>query len=298
MKFIELNYLTEIFINAPGQARILSLQGMEVIKPWEPGNGLYYPSYCRQWLEWMVSNNPESNNYGPVYFLHCVSTCNQENGNYGMQPVVRIGRQSITISAGNYVFLPIITAAAETVDNGVPDNPAALLNYVRMDLDAGDNPPDINQATIIDATDPKSQGPREQIVKERLDRFLVITDVFSLDVPPAQPGSKLLRTCFDVPINTVGERNCRVGGYWILMQFTEPHKRYFIHSSSRGRGSYESGMLYEINVTGINKEELIRAKKDRRVRTGDPIKKIVKKLKEDEQISSEDHSIIEVLLRQ
>jgi hypothetical protein len=272
-----------------------------VIKPSEPGNGLYYPSYCRQWMEWIVSNNPEVNNYGPVYFLHCVSNCNQENGgndngSYAMQPVVRIGRQSITISAGNYVFLPVIMAAAETVDNGVADNPTALLNYVRMDLDAGDNPPDIDQATIIDATNAEKPGEPEPIVREGLHRYLVITDVFSLDVPPAQPGSRLLRTCFDVPINTVGERNCRVGGYWILMQFNEPQKRYFIHSSSKGRGSYESGMLYEINVTGIENEKLMLAKKVARVGTGNPIKKIVNKLKEDEEISPNDNTIIEELL--
>ena len=280
------------------------MNGWIVIKPWEPGNGLYYPSYCRQWMEWIVSNNPESNNYGPVYFLHCVSTCNHEsggndNGSYAMQPVVRIGRQSITISAGNYVFLPIIMAAAETVDNGVPDNPASLLNYVRMDLDAGDNPPSTSQATIVDATDPKNPGEPKQIVdrSEALDRYLVITDVFSLDVPPAQPGSRLLRTCFDVPINTVGERNCRVGGYWILMQFTIPGKRYFIYSSSKGRGSYESGMLYEIIVTGYKRQDMARPTKVKRVGTGDLMKKIVKKLKEDDQISSDDQSIIARLLK-
>jgi hypothetical protein len=91
-------------------------------------------------------------NYGPVYFLHCVSPCLQENishGNssYDTQPVVRIGMQAISINAGNYVFLPIVTSAAETIDNGVPDNPTTLLNYVRMELEAGDNPPDPDQAT-------------------------------------------------------------------------------------------------------------------------------------------------------
>jgi hypothetical protein len=280
------------------------LNGWVVIKPSEPGNGLYYPSYCRQWMEWIVSNNPESNNYGPVYFLHCVSTCNQENGgndngNYAMQPVVRIGRQSLTISAGNYVFLPVIMAAAETVDNGVPDNPAALLDYVRMDLDAGDNPPSTNQATIIDATDPNRPGEPKHIVdkNEGLGRYLVITEVFSLDVPPGQPGSRLLRTCFDVPINTVGERSCRVGGYWILMQFTEPGKRYFIHSSSRGRGSYESGMLYEIIVTGFESSTFRSPTKVKRVGTGDLMKKIVRKLKEDDQISPKDETIINSLMK-
>jgi hypothetical protein len=141
-------------------------------------------------------------------------------------------------------------AAAETVDNGVPDNPTALLNYVRMDLDAGDNPPDIDQATIVDATNTEKPGKPEPIVREGLHRYLVITDVFSLDVPPAQPGSKLLRTCFDVPIN----------------------------------------------VTGIENEKLMMAKKVARVGTGNPIKKIVNKLKEDEEISPNDNAIIEELL--
>ncbi len=275
---------------------------MKVIDPGEPGHGQYYPSYCQQWMEWLVSNNPESNNYGPVYFLHCVSPCQQENssqGNssYGTQPIVRIGTQAISISAGNYVFLPIITSSAETIDNGVPDDPTTLLNYVRTDLESGDNPPDPDQAIILDATkfDPKNVH-KEPIVRA-LDRFLVITDVFPLDVPQAQPGSRLLRTCFDVPINTVGVRNCRVGGYWILMQFTEPEKKYYICSSSRGRGSYHSGMLYEIDVSGFKKDEQRKRTNDQqRKRTNDQIKKIVKQLRKDEQIAESDEEIIEHVL--
>ena len=281
---------------------IIYLDGVKVIDPGEPGHGQYYPSYCQQWLEWLVSNNPESNNYGPVYFVHCVSPCLHENsshGNssYGTQPVVRIGMQAISINAGNYVFLPIITSAAETIDNGVPDNPTTLLNYVRMELEAGDNPPDPDQATIVDATNFNSNKDRmEPIVTGNLDRYLVITDVFPLDVPPAQPGSRLLRTCFDVPINTVGVRNCRVGGYWILMRFTEPEKKYYICSSSKGRGSYQTGMLYEIDVSGFKKDELRKVKKDGRGRTNDQIKMIVKQLRKDGQLDQKDEETIERIL--
>ena len=221
------------------------------------------------------------------------------NSSYGIQPVVRIGMQAISINPGNYVFLPIITSAAETIDNGVPDNPTTLLNYVRMDLEAGDNPPDPDQATIIDATNfsPKEQmnTHMEPIVKE-FDRFLVITDVFPLDVPPAQPGSRLLRTCFDVPINTVGVRNCRVGGYWILMRFTEPEKKYYIRSSSRGRGSYQAGMLYEIDVSGFKKDDSRNVKRDGRGRTNDQIKMIVKQLRKEGQIDQNDEANIERIL--
>lgn len=280
---------------------IIDLEGVKVIDPGEPGYGQYYPSYCQQWMEWLVSNNPESNNYGPVYFLHCVPPCQQENnsqghGSYGAQPIVRIGTQAISINAGDYVFLPIITSAAETIDNGVPDDPTMLLNYVRMELEAGDNPPDPDQATILDATDfDPNNVHKEHIVKD-LNRFLVITDVFPLDVPQSQPGSRLLRTCFDVPINTVGVRNCRVGGYWILMQFTEPEKKYYISSSSRGRGSYQSGMLYEIDVSGFKKDDLRKVKRDGRGRINEQIKKVVKQLRKDEQIDKDEEEIIEHVL--
>ena len=289
------------------------MEGLQVIGPGEPGHGQYYPSYCRQWIEWLVSNNPESNNYGPVFFLHCVPPCQQENSSqivssYGTRPIVRIGTQAISIKAGNYVFLPIITSAAETIDNGVPDNPATLLNYVRADLEAGDNPPAPNQATIVDATDidPDTPNPKTRmvpIVPGQLDRHCIITDVFPLDVPPAQPGSKLLRTCFDVPINTVGVRNCCLGGYWILMQFTIPGKKYYICSFSRGRGSYQSGMFYEIDVSGFNEQDIKQVKriKDGRVRTNDEINRIeinriVKQLVEDEQIDKNDEKIIKHVL--
>jgi hypothetical protein len=274
---------------------IISLDGVRVITPGEPGHGQYYPSYCQQWMEWLVSNNPESNNYGPVFFLHCVSPCQY----YGAQTVVRIGPQAISINAGSYVFLPIITAAAETIDSGVQDNPSALLNYVRMDLEAGDNPPHPDQAGIIDATniDQNDQNTFEPIVDD-LDPYLVVTDVFPLDVPPAQSGSRLLRTCFDIPIDTPGVRNCRVGGYWILMCFSEPGRKYYIRSFARGRPPYQSGMLYEINVSESKRtrktdDQVIKDIK----RTNDKIVGVVDKLSDDKLIDSEDKKILKNILR-
>ena len=276
------------------------MDGVQIIEPGEPGHGQYYPSYCQQWMEWLVSNNPESNNYGPVFFLHCVSPCQQENSGYGTQPIVRIGTQALSINVGEYVFLPIVTAAAETVDSGVSDNPTALLNYVRMDLEAGDNPPHRSQATIVDATnvDQNDQIAMEPIVRGDLDKHLVVTDVFPLDVPTAQPGSRLLRNCFDIPINTAGVRNCRVGGYWILMRFNEPGRKYYIRSFARGRPPYQSGMLYEINVLNSKKPQRSndQVMKDIK-RTNAQIIGVVDKLSDDGLIDPDDKKIIKNILR-
>jgi hypothetical protein len=224
----------------------------DVIDPSMSGNGLFYPSYCEEWLTWLVSNNPESTNYGSVHFLHCVPCQEGQGDGYSNYPiVVRIGPQALNINAGEYIFMPVLTSAAEPVDSGVPDNPTALLNYVRMDLEQGDNPPDPSQARIIDAS-PGIKGSLNPIVPD-LTPYFVISDVFPLYVPPAQPGARLLRNCFDVPINTEGVRNCRVGGWWLLIRFKTANKVYFIHSFSRGRGQYLSGMFYQINVLGQSK---------------------------------------------
>jgi hypothetical protein len=295
-----------MIILARQQKRSLrGVQGLEIVEPGDLGHGQYYPSYCQEWMEWLVSNNPESNNDGPIYFLHCVSP--QENSRYGnstynTEPVVRIGIQSISINPGNYVFLPIITAAAETIDTGVPDTPAALLNYVRTDLEGGDSPPDRTQATIVDATniDPAKNDkiPMVPIIDDGLDRFLVITNVFPLDVPPAQPGARLLRNSFDIPINTPGVRNCRVGGYWILMRFNNAGKRYFISSFAKGRSQYRAGMLYEIEVSTFEKPRRTNDQimKDNKM-TNHQIKRVVEKLSEDGQIDQDYKKIIERILR-
>jgi hypothetical protein len=226
----------------------LSRLGYRVIKPNESGAGQMYQSYCIQWMRWIVLNNPELNNYGPVYFLHCASCQeHQTAGGYSIQPVVRVGSQAISINVNEYVFLPVIMAAADPIDTpGIPDDPMALLNYVRMDLQGGDNPPLSEQVKIARVTG----GPRNNLVEDAdLSHYLVISDVFRLDVPSAQLGASLLRTCFDLPINTEGVRDCVVGGWWILIQFTTPGT-YYIHSYAKGRGQYRAAMFYQIDVLG------------------------------------------------
>jgi hypothetical protein len=228
----------------------LSTAGYEVIEPGKPGHGQFYPSYCEQWTRWIVSNNPESTNYGPVHFLHCVSCPEQQGASYGSQIVVRIGSQATNINAGEYVFLPVLSTTAETVDSGIPDNPTALLNYVRMDLEAGDNPPHPEQATICDT---KGSAKPTPIVTD-LAQHLIITNVFPLYVPPLQQSGSQLRTCFDVPITTEGVRNCVVGGWWLLIQFKTPNTSYYIHTFSRGSGQYQAGMFHQINVLGASRK--------------------------------------------
>jgi hypothetical protein len=273
----------------------LAIGGYKVLEINQPGAGQYYPSYCEQWMTWIVSNNPEINNYGPVHFLHGMS-CQEtaQGGGYGVQPVVRIGGQAITIKPGEYVFLPIINSAAETIDSGVPDNPAALLNYVRADLEEGDNPLDNKQVIIArdpDPADHKASALKDEIGKKAVQ---VLSNVFPLYVPPAQQGASLLRTCFDTPINTEGVRNCVVGGWWMLIKFTGTGNTYYIRSFAKGRGHYQAAMFYQINVsnqanparTGVPPpdwsksmiESLIKKKKDDGVIDNVQYDSIVKKI--------------------
>ena len=238
----------------------LSENDYRVVPLGEPANGRFYQSYCAEWLTWLVSNNPEATNYGPVYFLHCLNYReNQDADNYANQPVVRIGSQALNIRPGEFIFLPVITSFAEPIDSGVQDDSISLLNYVRTYMEAGDKPLHPSQATIINATNPDKIGPAKPIV-ENLASYQVITDVFPLYVPPVQPGARLLRTSIDVPIITEGVRNARIGGWFLLIKFIVPDKKYYIHTFARGRGQYLAGMFHEINVVGSVPEYMVAPK--------------------------------------
>jgi hypothetical protein len=233
------------------------MQGIEVIDVSKLVNGQSYQSYCEKWMQWFVSNNAESRNYGSVYYLHGLAPTDQEDpGNYTNIPVTRIGSQAMNISEGEYIFLPVLNAFSETIDTGVPDDPNSLLNYVKMEL-AG-TCPHHEQATITNG----AAGNTENLVED-LSKYLVITDVFSLYVPPIQQGAKQLRTSIDIPIVTEGYRNCIMGGWILIIKFTQAGK-YYIHTYANGRGQYRTGMLYEINVSGggpavpLNKQPVAR----------------------------------------
>jgi hypothetical protein len=81
------------------------------------------------------------------------------------------------------------------------------------------------------------------------DPYLLISDVFSIDVPGLQYGTRPIRTCFDVPMTTEGARNCRVGGWWIMIRFNKPGKKFLIKTYCRGAGQYQASMLWQINVS-------------------------------------------------
>jgi hypothetical protein len=216
------------------------LPAYDVVTPLELVHNQPYAWYWKMWMSWLVTNNPESNTtyaFPDVNFLHCVS-CPEENatGGYAIQPVVRMGAQAITVNIGDYVFVPIINAMAETIDNNIPDNPASLLQHVIRDLAEGDNPPQPNQATI----------DGNPIVND-LAPYLIISDLFPLTVLPAQEGARLLRTCLDVPINTEGTRTCVVGGWCVMIRFNTAGS-YYIRTFSRGRWQYRATSFYQIDV--------------------------------------------------
>jgi hypothetical protein len=221
--------------------RRIAMQGVEVIEPPNLVNGHSYQAYCRRWMAWAVSNNPESINYDDVFFLHGLAPRDEQGpGSYTNKPVIRIGSQAININKGGYIFLPVLNAFSEPIDTGVPDDPESLLNYVKADLDG--TCPNASQVTITDARTSKT----EQLVDD-LSRYLVITDVFPLYVPALQEGARPLRTLFDVPLTTEGIRNCVEGGYHLLIKFNRVDS-YYIHTYAKGRGQYQTGTFYEINV--------------------------------------------------
>ena len=159
------------------------MKGVEVIDSIRLVNGQSYQSYCQQWMNWVVGINPETNNYGTVCFLHGVAPREkQDDENYSNKPVIRIGSQAIEINVGEHIFFPIINAFYESSDPRVSDDPESLLNYVKMDL-AGPRP-NARQATITNI----EQNQVENIVPD-LSPFLIITEEFLLNVPPAPYGA-------------------------------------------------------------------------------------------------------------
>lgn len=272
-------------------------KGYWVIPVEEPANGRFYQSYCAEWLTWLVSNNPEATNYGPVYFLHCLNyQGEQDTNNYANQPLIRIGSQALNIRPGEFIFFPVITSFAETVDSGVQDDPTSLLNYVRTYMEAGDKPLHESQATIIDATDSSNPGLAEPIVNN-LASHQVITDVFPLYVPPVQPGARLLRTSIDVPIITEGVRNARIGGWFLLIQFYVPDRKYYIHTFARGRGQYLAGMFHEINVVGSVPEYMMAPKKPQVDWSASIIKNALKAKKDIGEIDNERFTLLSSILK-
>ena len=217
----------------------------EVIKPNQLFQGKTYNDWAKDYFSWYFSEDPDDHNDGPVVFLKStptISTITDDNLNSALRqmtnPNVMIGDDRLYIRKDQAILIPAIVAYFS--QTGPSDNYHTLKNFVR-DAAANSDTPRSNQIKINAAN--LSVDPKD---------YSLETDVFTLNVPDAPPGSSYKDYVEYQPLPpgpwpTVG------GGYFFLVKLLD-RRVYTIVSRVKGKKyqdgrDYYADLLYEISVT-------------------------------------------------
>jgi hypothetical protein len=232
----------------------------EVIRPEQSQIrvGRSYPDLLEMWTQWLVSDNPDSHNYGDVVFIRGADFPeNPQQTGYSGKPAMFVGPRSLNICNDQFLFFPVICTIANQVDDHA-NTAQERANVVWHDNLEGDYPPLANQV-LIDGKELYT-GKKDE---SNLEDFNTWTRDFVLHVPDV-PYGRSLKDYLDVPISVTGEVPAVNAGPCILFRFR--HSEYKSHSlvfQARGvrgqSGIYFSSGVYTINVSpcpsGIQRQD-------------------------------------------
>jgi hypothetical protein len=230
----------------------------EVVEAHGTYAGKTYSEWISDWYNWFLSKDPDEHNNGPVFFLKSypsprilktkVEGNESSDGSYKSTflnyPNLVVGNDSPEIFDDQAILAPVMGANMDADDPSITEE--YMRNWVRNQIDNGDNPPKSYQLTINDQ-------PVFDDVDELL-KYRVETPLFQLMVPEAEFGSSL-KDFMEIPYKP-GAYNSIADGYFVLLKGLAV-KEYTIHSYSQGsnyggKQRYFSEYLYHIKVVSRN----------------------------------------------
>ena len=208
-------------------------------------DGRAYADILEDWMQWLLSINPDSNNNGRVVFLRGIDFAETPNEDYRL--FTRVGRDKLTICHDQAVFLPVITYHIDSY-NYTSDNEAQRLRRLEGIMEDGFIPVPNNALIGVDLA--MGAAPAITPIVDNRDDILnyrTITRDFELVVPDSSYG-RTLATLLDYPIPQAGKFDCRCGAYAYLVTQLDPGHTYTIVSAGRGEDGYNTAMTIDIEV--------------------------------------------------
>jgi hypothetical protein len=206
----------------------------EIISPHRNYLGLSYGEWVRNWMNWLLRENPDDHNNGPVVYIRGVDF-NKSSGGYNS--FIRIGKDRLTMSMDQAALFAVILCFADARHHPELSDRDDRLSKIFHLIINGDHPPESRQFMVNDSQFPIG-----------LDDFLVVSPEFKLHVPPPSSSyGSTLGPFLDVPMIYEGDWDCNVTGYFVLMKPKKPG-RYTIASNATAEDGWHTETFVEIEV--------------------------------------------------
>jgi hypothetical protein len=205
-----------------------------IIKTSENFRGLSYSDVIIIWQRWLLSDNPDQNQWGDIFFLRGSIGFHKSNFYYL--------KSSAEISFGDAILVPIITThfnIGERYDGKVITDEYSLRMAVREHVDAAGP----FWATLQMNYNP----PRVYKLVSDLELFRIESMLFELNVSKKNPFLERMDER-----NYPGKHMALVAGYFVLLQNLPPLS-YKIRFGGYGMDGFYSESLYEIIIKNSKK---------------------------------------------
>jgi len=203
-----------------------------IISPRTSYLGITYGEWARNWMNWLIRNDPDTHNTGPVVYIRGVDFKKHRTsyGNY-----IKIQKERLSMSLDQAALFAIMACFVDARHHpNAEDHDKRLTKAFTLVIN-GDYPPARKQFTI--------DG---KIFPIELDEFLTVSPEFKLHVPPVDYGATLGQL-LDVPMIFEGDWDCALAGYFVLLKPQRPG-RYTIASNATAEDGYHTETLVEIEV--------------------------------------------------
>jgi hypothetical protein len=230
----------------------------EVISPRSNYLGLSYGEWFRNWMNWLVRKDPDSNNNGPVVYIRGVDFTKA----YSLYTnFIRIEENRLRMSLDQALLCPMMACYIDARHHtNAEEHEKRLSKAFRLVIN-GDYPPERKQFSIEGKEFPIS-----------LKEFLIVTPEFKLHVP-SPTYENTLGSILDVPLIFEGDWDCVVAGYAVLMRPLE-EGRYTIALNATAEDGYHIESIVEVEVFDESKEKRSSAFRDF---TKEQVKEILEK---------------------
>jgi hypothetical protein len=230
----------------------------EIISPRSNYLGLSYGEWARNWMNWLVSKDPDSNNNGPVVYIRGVDFA-KEYSLYGH--FIRVEKDRLRMSLDQALLCPMMACYIDVRHHTNAETHEKRLSKVFRLVINGDYPPDQKQFSIEGNSFPIS-----------LEEFLVVTPEFKLHVP-SPTYENTLGSILDVPLIFEGDWDCVVGGYYVLIKPRKVGKQ-IIALNATAEDGYHIESIVEVEVFDESKTKRSLAFRDF---TKEQVKEILQK---------------------
>jgi hypothetical protein len=200
--------------------------------------GRTFGEWTGDWWNWVVSEDPDYWQTGPVHFLS-PGFARDDKGRTIPISLKFVNKKEIVFS-DQAILLPVLNTMVDSKTFPYLDSEEKMRREVRGDNDA--SPPLQNNSFTID-----TESLIDDTGKNWSD-LRVESPVFTLKVPDVPPGVSN-KDRFDIPLVYPGNFDAVADGYWVFIKsLPVDDQTYSIAWTSKGIHSYTTGADYTITV--------------------------------------------------